>query len=903
MRIFIIVFTLLITALHSAAQVPTEAMARAELQKRGIDEQQFIDEMLKRGIDINNIDISNPAELTRIEAEVKSAIEFLENKNKNTGTPPPVEDQPETNRTNPLPVQKPQTPDATKQQSNITKTEQKPDTNAIYGHHLFNKNNLGLYNASDNIKPPKTYVVGPGDVISVSIWGTSQANFSLEVSKDGYIQPSELPRYYVGGLTVDAVEKLLFSGLSRRFFFKRENFEVAVVSPRNVTISIFGEVITSGTFTISALNSAFNAIVASGGLRENASIRNISLVRPGEKTRKLDVYQLIENAGITADFYLKDNDIIHIPQASKVVSIRGGVRRPFKFELLEQEGIIELLKYAGGTTANAITSRLQVRRINDGRVNILDVNLDQLQKNAGNFMLQDGDEITVITSNINYENVISVAGAVEIDGEFAIAEEMRISDVLKMARPLETAILETAYLRKLNPDKRTVRYSIINLKAALENPGSDSDPLVDFGDFLTIRSASDFKELKTFKIEGAVRIPGEYALSESENLFSSDAIFLAGGLMDQSAAFAYIFREDPKDNKTREYLYIDLNKVLSNPRSGNDISLKPGDSLVVYSNYSFTDRVYVKVNGAVRNPGEFSFHPSLTLQDLLLLSGGLRVEAAPNRIEIYRLKLDPLHNTKTELITIKLNNEDEVAKTQGVAIQPFDQIFVRYAPEFEFQRMVSLTGEVKYPGDYALIKKNTRLIDLIFQAGGLTEESDVLAVSLYRNDRNIGPVVIDMEKALKDPKSEANLILLPGDEIFIPKVNSVISITGAANYREIYSEKLITANKINVAYRKNKSADYYVKEFAGGFHDDADRSNLMVVHPNGKIVKTSKFLFFRSYPTVPEGGIIEIPFKKPKVQKSGDTNEKDIKWGEILANSIAQATAVLSLILLLQRID
>jgi hypothetical protein len=281
----------------------------------------------------------------------------------------------------------------------------------------------------------------------------------------------------------------------------------------------------------------------------------------------------------------------------------------------------------------------------------------------------------------------------------------------------------------------------------------------------------------------------------------------------------------------------------------------------------------------------------------------LRIEAAPNRIEIYRLKLDPQNNTKTELITVKLEGDNAISKTESIDIQPFDQVFVRYAPEFEFQRMVSLSGEVKYPGNYALVKKNTRLIDILFQAGGLTEESDVLAVSLYRNDRNIGPVVIDMEKAMKNPKSEANLILLPGDEIFIPKVNSVISISGAANYREIYYDKLITANKINVAYRKNKSADYYVKEFAGGFHDEADKSNLMVIHPSGKIVKTSKFLFFRSYPIVPEGGMIEIPFKKPKANKTGSAEEKDIKWGEILANSIAQATAVLSLILLLQRID
>lgn len=902
MKIASICFMLFLPLTSIFSQMPTEAMARAELQKRGIDEQEFMEEMQKRGIDVNNIDISDPIEFARVESEIKSAIEFLEkNKTSSNSNPQPVDLQTvEAAATAPATPQKIEAPI---QKENIQKTDVEPEPDMIYGHHLFKNKNLTLYNASDNIKPPKTYVVGPGDVISVSIWGDSQANFPLEVSKDGYIQPSELPRYYVAGLTVDAVEKLLYSAFSRRSFLKKENFEVAVVSPRNVSVSIFGEVMIGGTFTISALNSAFNALAATGGLRENASVRNIRLVRPGEKTRTLDIYKLIENSDIISDFYLSDNDIIHVPQATKVVSLKGGVRRPFKFELLENEGILELLKYAGGTTANAITSRVQIRRIIDGKMQLIDVNLDELLEKTANFGLQDRDEIRVFTNNIEYENVVTVQGAVEITGEFAVKENMRISDVVKLARPLKNAILETAYLRKLNPDKKTVRYTIINLKDAIENPGSENDPLIDFGDVLTIRAQSDFVDIKTFKIDGAVRLPGAYQLSQNDNLYISDAIFLAGGLQEQAASFAYIFRKDPKNDKTKEYIYVDLNKALSSPLSADDISLRPGDSLFVYSNYLYSDRFTVSVEGAVRNPGDFSFHPSLTLQDLILLSGGLRLEASPNRIEIYRVNLDAQNNARTELLSVQLGDDGSLSKAQNITMQPFDKVLVRYVPELELQRMVNITGEVKYPGRYALTEKNTRLIDLILKAGGLTDEADILATSLFRSDRNIGPVVLNIDQALKNPKSEANIILLPGDEINIPKINAVVSVSGAANYRKIYENRLIDENKINIAFRKNRRADYYVNEFAGGFHENADKSNLLVVHPSGKIEKAGKFLFFRKYPTVPEGGIIEIPFKKPKPEKTESSEDKDIKWGEILANSIAQTTAVLSLILLLQSID
>jgi protein involved in polysaccharide export with SLBB domain len=322
------------------------------------------------------------------------------------------------------------------------------------------------------------------------------------------------------------------------------------------------------------------------------------------------------------------------------------------------------------------------------------------------------------------------------------------------------------------------------------------------------------------------------------------------------------------------------------------------DSLVIYSTLDAEEKADVLIDGAVRQRIRIPFNPTLKLRDVIRLAGGVTKEAALNRIDVYRVDFDKEKRTRTLAAQLQLD-ENLLGSDAEYQIQPFDQIYVRKAPEYELQNTVILDGEIVYPGPYAMLKENTRLSDVINQAGGLTEESSVDNATLYRIKDSIGFIVINLKEALKNKGSFNDLILQDGDELFIPKRTTLVAIEGATNYRGIVHQE---NGLLNVAYEGEKSAHYYVDKYAAGFSQDADKKNVYVKHSNGKVDKVKSFLFFKSYPKVKEGSKIVVPYKKVDLNKK-EREEKGVDWGDVLKDSITQATAILSLILLIQSVD
>ena len=223
--------------------------------------------------------------------------------------------------------------------------------------------------------------------------------------------------------------------------------------------------------------------------------------------------------------------------------------------------------------------------------------------------------------------------------------------------------------------------------------------------------------------------------------------------------------------------------------------------------------------------------------------------------------------------------------------------------EFEFQKIVNLSGEIKYPGPYALISSNETIADLIERAGGLSAEAFAAGATLNRNQDNIGFVVLDLPQALQRKNSRYNFILKEGDDIFIPKQKDLVSISGATNAADLYPNKLIASNNtINVAYYERKNAIFYIDKYAAGLSKNADRNKITVEHPNGKISRTKHYLFFKIYPKVTKGSVVNVGYKEVKTAKQKKEG-KEVDWEKIVSSSLAQITAVLSLYLLIDRID
>lgn len=880
-----------------------EAALRSELSGRGVDEQLLRQELLKKGIDPSKINPSNMQQMQEAEATVRQIIDSLsaisannirnEVSQKTKMAEVPKKDtipQKDIGRDKSLAYQ---------QTEQLDKDSLKPQE--TYGQHIFKKYNLEVIKDNKNIQIPDTYVLGPGDKVTVSIWGESRENMTLEIQQEGYIQPTGLSRFYIGGLTLKDAREMLAVQFRKYYPFRRENFEVKVTTQREIRVNIFGEVEHNGTFAMSAVNTAINALMTAGGVTEIGSVRKIQITRSGQKPRVVDIYAFLKNPALSQQYYLNENDFIFVPVAEKTILVSGEVNRPCKYELLEKENLTELIEFAGGLTIEAVQNNIQILRTEGDSIRIIDVDYTALKKAGKNFELKNGDKIQIQKIISEAENTVKVTGAVSFPGTYAISESPRLSELLKKVVLKPNAITTMAYIKRLNDDQVTIRYEFVRLDEALSIPGSSEDIVLKRGDELIISSKASFVTKAKVSVEGSVRNPQEIELDEKKNLRVSDLIFLSGGLMDDATNFAYLFRKGMDTLQSPEYIFIDLDKAMRDKGAPENVLLEPNDQLMVFSQNNFRDKSTVTVGGAVRKPGEFPYHESLTLKDVLLLSGGLKREAATDRIDVFRVNFTDNTKSRALIARLKIDDSQLAGPDSKFALQPFDQIYVRYAPEFELQRNIYIDGEVRYPGTYALLDYNTRISTIVQESGGVTQESFLRGATLYRNKDGVGYVIFNLEKALKQPDSEDNVILQDGDEIYIPKINNIVSIEGAINAYEWYPEKIANQGKINVNYRKGKSAWYYIEEYAGGISQNASKKKISVVDATGKVFKTKSFLIYRKYPKVTPGSTIRVGFKEVKPEKEG--KGKDIKWGEILANSIAQATAILSLILLIQNVN
>lgn len=907
----------------ASAQTPTEEAARSELVKRGYDADRFQQEMINKGVDPAKVDINNPADLARARKaaeEVAAMLDAEKNaslKLNNSDVPMPHPNKNNTVRTTDDPstlahqskeIQKAVKDGATLEEAVSEKLQEVANNNlppaTTYGQHIFRNKSLQLFRTSEDAKPTGSYILGPGDKVAVSIWGPTEENMVLEIQKDGYIKPTGLPRYYIAGLTVEEAENLLYTKLRTKYYFARENYALTVTTSRTLNVHIVGEVFHSGTFNISAVNTAFNALVAAGGPNNIGSVRKIQLLRAGQEPVTIDVYAYLQNPVISQNVFLSENDFINVPVAQKIVEIKGAVKRPFSYELIDKESLSDLITFAGGLKATAMKSRIQIQRIEFDSVRILDIDYFDALKSGKKIALLDGDIIEVFEINNQIRNDVKIEGAVENPGLYAVGPEEKISDLLNKALLRKDAITDMAVMKRLNDDQKSIRYDFINLESVRTQPDSPENLVLRQGDELIISSKGSFVDKFSVKVSGAVRNPVDFDLDLSDNLRVADALFFAGGLTEDAIKdFAYIYRTRIDNPKSMEYIRLNLSEILENPVSEANISLEPGDQIKIYSKNNFTDETFIQVAGAVRSPGDFLYNPSLKLKDALLLAGGLKREASLDRVDVYRLSFEENKAVRVLAANLKIDENYQVREGESqFELEPFDQIFVRTAPEFELQRNIFVSGEVKYPGTYALLSNNMKLSSLIREAGNVTDEAFLAGAILTRGKSNKSYVIINLEKALKKPSSYENIILQEGDELFIPKLSNTVTIKGATRAAEMYPEKILAQGFITVPFIPGKSVRYYVDDYAGGFSDNAAKNKISVKDASGKVTKAKNYLFFKLYPKVGPGAEILVGTKSPD-KPEGTSEKSNVKWGEVLANSIAQATAILSLLLLVQNIN
>lgn len=688
-----------------------------------------------------------------------------------------------------------------------------PDTNnkpqplidpKIFGAELFNNQSL-TFEPNLRIATPINYQIGPDDRLEISVYGVQEVAHSLNVSSEGAIYIPNVGQIKVGGMSIEAATAKIKGDMQRTAY----------------------------------------PTLANGGSKLSVTIGSIRSIR---------------------------------------VTIIGS-NKPGNYTLPSLSTVFNALFLCGGPSQFGSFREIELIR-NNKLFKTIDlyrflVNGDQ----SDNVNLKDNDVIRIPA----YKDRVEISGYVKRAGIFEILPGENFSDLLKFA----SGFSDSAYRASVKVTQFTEKE--LQVKDILAKEFDTYLPKA--GDFYVVDKLLG-RYVNRVTIAGAVFRGGGFELTTGMTL--ADLIKKADGIRED----AYTDRGQIirlQSDLTKEVLSFNVKNVLN---GSEQISLKREDSVVIKSIFDLRDEYYVSVQGEVRNPGFYNYGNNLSLKDLIVQAGGLADGAYTRRIEVARLiKRDTLTARDIRASDIlEINDIMDLSSTaNNIALQPFDVITVRKKPGYQELQTVTVGGQFQYPGPYVLAKREERVSDLVKRAGGFTPEAYIQGayIKRYNDDNEIvalrkqkiakiqsqlkdtsstsitddltkefDQIPIDLERILRAPGSPEDVVLKGRDELFVPRFNAQVRVSGSVLF------------PTQIPYDEGYSFKNYLSA-AGGVSDRGRKSKAYVLYANGKAKATRHFLFFKNYPNVKPGAEIVVP-EKPEV--------KSFSTGEIVGISSALAS-------------
>jgi len=581
----------------------------------------------------------------------------------------------------------------------------------------------------------------------------------------------------------------------------------------------------------------------------------------GQATKKIKKYLTTIYSGLE-----KGNTFMEISLGgirSIRVNIVGEVTLPGTYNLSSLASVFNAMYAAGGPSPDGSLRDVKIIRNNKtiASLDFYNFLLNGILK--GNMRLQDEDIIFVSP----YKDRVQIKGQVKRNLFF----DMKPGETLEDLIHFSGGFTGKAYTRRIKIIRKTPLEKKI---LVVGNNQQDTTKLFN-GDLVIVDSVLNRYQNRVL-ITGAIMMPGQYAVNKQTSL--QNIISEANGFRLDAYKKRIVVYRLTKD-LTRKALSVNLNNLIN---KGKQFILQREDSIYVPSLYDLKEKSTIQVNGQVSRPGVYPYTENIRLLDVLISAGGLLESAAGAHVNIARRIVDTLSGKNTNEISrsfsFKIYKNLELSDSaKNFILSPFDQVYVRKSPNYIPQQLVSISGEVNFPGKYSLNSRNERISELIQQAGNLTPLAYLKGASLIRMKKNgllhqkalktinsvnkkeknriisanqqyyiIG---IDLEKILKHPGSMADLELQPGDSLQILKRSQTVTVSGA-----VYRPNVIP-------YQKGLLLSEYISS-AGGFTKNAVRRNIYIIYANGSVKKTSNFLFFKLYPSVEPGAEIIIPAKK-----------------------------------------
>lgn len=582
-----------------------------------------------------------------------------------------------------------------------------------------------------NIPVPLNYVIGPNDTVIIQLYGQRNVRYELVVTREGVLQFPEIGPLNVAGLTFEQAQALLQTTVSTSLIGQQASITMGAL--RSIQIFVLGEAFRPGSYTVSSLSTMTNAIFSSGGITRVGSLRDIRLMRQGTLITTLDLYDLLLRGDTSGDVRLQPNDVIFIPPIGRTLGIAGEVKRPAIFELKDEQTLQDVLPLSGGYLPTAFPLASRIERINAlGERTLVDVNLNVPANLSSS--VSDGDVLQVYSILDQIEGVVLLEGHVNRPGGFAWRDGMRVTDVLaNIGDMLPNPDLDFALIAREQQPSRRIEVVYVNLRQALSNPGSNFDLLFQPRDRLIVFGA---RQTRQAQLTGLV-------------------------------------------NTLREQATFDAPATV------------------------------VSVQGNVLYPSDYPLTTNMQVNDLIQFAGGLQENSELDFLMLERdidnqgrLQVEPL-----SLNASSLQTNTPVALRSGDSLYVFDTLESRQAllapaigrlrqqaSSVEQSRVVSINGNVRYPGEYPLVEGLT-LQNLIQFAGGLTEsaESRQAEISRFSIDTQDGRELEHIEISLLSAgPAGVGAILQPFDQVVIRQLpnwteTEIVTIGGEVRSPGVYT--------------------------------------------------------------------------------------------------------------------
>jgi protein involved in polysaccharide export with SLBB domain len=798
-----------------------------------------------------------------------------------------------------------------------------------FGTEIFRDGLRDLKNLPMDLPVGPDYVVGPGDSLSIDLWGGVSTKITRLVDRQGRVTLPEAGPLLVSGRSLGEVQSAVQKAIGTQY---RDTLaDVSVSRLRTIRIYVVGEVEEPGAYDISSLSTALNALVAAGGITPRGSLRSLKHMRGRQELEEIDAYDLLLRGVTPTEKRLENGDTLLVPPVGAQVTVTGMVRRPAIYELNGEKAVADALELAGGVLPAAALQHVEVQRL-DAHEKRTMLSLDLSADNSAvsklaSFKVQDGDEIHIFPIAPYNQDTIYLQGHVLRPGRYSYREGMKLTDLVSTYKDIlpEPAAHYGEIIRLELPDFRPTVLSF-DLAAAMKDP--KSAPQLQALDTVRIFSRFDFEPTPTVSVAGEVRSPGSYRTSGQASL--RDAVFLAGGLAPDAATdTAQLFRVNP--DGTSRIFSVNLAAAL-NGNVADNILLQPRDRLLIHKNTSRVEPSTIEITGEVAKPGRYPYTDNMHAADLIRAAGGLKRSADSDAADLTRYAASGGSPQQIQVSLVAMENGNAA---EDVPLRRGDVLAIRQVPGWsDVGAAVKVSGEVMHPSTYG-IQPGERLSSVLERAGGYTAEAYPYGALLVRREvqdmeaknqlelinrlkaerlhlkalpegdvdqKNaklnalaqtdstmnqlatnppIGRVVIHIGSDINRWKNTtADLALRSGDVLVIPKKANVVVVNG-----QVFNPTAISA-------QQGRSAKWYLSQ-AGGLTPIADKKAVFVIRADGSVIsaKNNNDGWWSGDPlsaALRPGDTVIVPEKSPKI---GGMNWTTVIQTAQVASSVALAVA------------